>query len=193
MASFNITQIILRLLYTKGSVQINVLVYVDELIISSNNPATIKTFKAYLSDCLLMKDLGDLKYFLGLEATRSSPRLIFVPAQIYSQYYHRVFLLWAKLTDFPIEQNHKLVHASEALLTDPESYRHLIGCLVYFVVTKPDLAFSIHTLSQFMQQPRVEHWEAALRVVRYLKGTPGQGIFLCSDSELTLTGWRDFD
>lgn len=44
-----------------------------------------------------------------------------------------------------------------------------------------------------MQNPRQEHWEAAIRVVRYLKGSPGQGILLRSDSELSLTGWCDSD
>ena len=44
-----------------------------------------------------------------------------------------------------------------------------------------------------MQAPRTDHWDAALRVVRYLKGTPGQGILLCADSDLTLTGWCDSD
>ncbi|RVW73137.1 Retrovirus-related Pol polyprotein from transposon RE2 [Vitis vinifera] len=58
--------------YTKGNVQINVLVYVDDLIISGNDSAALKTFKAYLSDCFKMKDLGILKYFLGIEVARSS-------------------------------------------------------------------------------------------------------------------------
>ena len=44
-----------------------------------------------------------------------------------------------------------------------------------------------------MQEPRNEHWEAALRVVRYLKGTSGQGILLSADSDLSLQGWYDSD
>ncbi|RVW26563.1 putative mitochondrial protein [Vitis vinifera] len=44
-----------------------------------------------------------------------------------------------------------------------------------------------------MQEPRIEHWEAALRVVRYLKGTPGQGVLLRADSDLSLQGWCDSD
>ena len=44
-----------------------------------------------------------------------------------------------------------------------------------------------------MHEPRIEHWEAALRVVRYLKGTPGQGILLRADSDLSLQGWCDSD
>lgn len=53
--------------YTKGDIQINVLVYVDDLIISGNNSAAFRVFKHYLSTCFHMKDLGVLKYFLGIE------------------------------------------------------------------------------------------------------------------------------
>ncbi|XP_056683819.1 uncharacterized mitochondrial protein AtMg00810-like isoform X2 [Spinacia oleracea] len=78
-------------------------------------------------------------------------------------------------------------------MKEPEAYRRLVGRLVYLVVTLPDLAYSVYILSQFMQEPRVDHWDATLRVVRYLKGTPGQGILLRADSNLTLQGWCDSD
>ena len=58
--------------------QINVLIYVDDLIISGNNSATLRTFKTYLSDCFHMKDLGTLKYFLGIEVARSESGLFLV-------------------------------------------------------------------------------------------------------------------
>ena len=57
--------------YTKERIQINVLVYVDDLILSGNDSAAIQHFKFYLSTCFHMKDLGALKYFLGLEVARS--------------------------------------------------------------------------------------------------------------------------
>ena len=63
-----------------------------------------------------------------------------------------------------------------------------MGRLIYLAVTRPDLAYSVRMLSQFMQEPRQEHWEATLRVVRYLKGTLGQDILLPSDSDLSLEG-----
>ena len=57
---------------TKAHIQINILVYVENLIISGNDSTTLCTFKSYLSDCFKMKDLGPLKYFLGIEVARSS-------------------------------------------------------------------------------------------------------------------------
>ena len=62
-------------------------------------------------------------------------------------------MLGAKPSDSPIEQNHKLGLAIDALIDDPEVYRRLVGCLIYLVVTRPDLAYLVHILSQFMQAP----------------------------------------
>lgn len=55
----------------QGPIQLNVLVYVDDLIISGNDSSAISSFKAYLGKCFHMKDLGLLKYFLGIEVARS--------------------------------------------------------------------------------------------------------------------------
>ncbi|XP_021715985.1 uncharacterized protein LOC110683886 [Chenopodium quinoa] len=102
-------------------------------------------------------------------------------------------LLDAKPADFPMEQNHRLSLADGDLFDDVERYRRLIGRLIYLAVTRLDLAYSVHILSQFMQSPRVEHWDDALRVVRYLKKSPSQGILLRSNSALQLEGWCDLN
>ncbi|KAJ9561852.1 hypothetical protein OSB04_007012 [Centaurea solstitialis] len=179
--------------YSTGKVQLNVLVYVDDLIISENNSDAISLFKSYLSDCFKMKDLGPLKYFLGIEVARS-PSGVFLCQRKYTlDIVIEAGLLGAKPSACPIEQNHKLGLAEGAKMPDPEPYRRLVGRLIYLAVTRPDLAYSVHILSQFMQSPRLEHWEAAFRVVRYLKGTPGKGILLRANDDLALTGWCDSD
>lgn len=91
-------------------------------------------------------------------------------------------------SDSPIEPNHQLGLTTGALLEDPELYRRLVGRLIYLVVTRPDLAYSVHILSRFMHEPRQEHLDVTMRVVLYLKGTPGQGILLRVDSDLSLQG-----
>ncbi|XP_019100765.1 PREDICTED: uncharacterized protein LOC109132819 [Camelina sativa] len=102
-------------------------------------------------------------------------------------------LLGAQPVSHPIEQNHHLATATGALLPDLFRYRRLVGRLIYLGVTRPDLSYAIHLLSQFKHAPRVEHWEAARRVVCYLKSNPGQGILLCSGTDLRLTAWCDAD
>lgn len=97
-------------------------------------------------------------------------------------------LLGCKPVGSPIDQNHRLALANGRLLADPESYHRLVGRLIYLSATRPDLTYAIHILSQFMHSPREEHWLAALKTVKYLKGTLGQGIILSADPESHVTG-----
>lgn len=69
----------------------------------------------------------------------------------------------------------------------------MIGHLIYLTITRPDITFAVHTLSRFMQQPLKPYYDAALRVLRYLKNTPGQGILFSSKSFLQLRAYCDAD
>lgn len=60
-------------------------------------------------------------------------------------------------------------------------------------MTRPDFSYDIHMLSQFMDKPKVAHWEAAQRVVRYLKSSPGQGVLLRAKCNLRLRVYCDAD
>lgn len=104
-----------------------------------------------------MKDLGVLKYFLGVEVARG-PEGIFLCQRKYAlDIVLEVGLLGAKPVSVPLEQNHQLALATERLLDDPERYRRLVGRLIYLCFTWPELSCSVHVLAQFMHQPREEH------------------------------------
>lgn len=177
----------------KGSSEIYVLVYVDDLIIEGNDSRAISRFKTYLGECFHMKDLGSLKYFLGIEVARNQEGIFLCQRKYTLDIISEVGLLGAKPASFPIVQQHKLALSRSALMEEPERYRRLVGRLIYLLATRPDMTYAVHILSQFMQNPRMDHWDSALRVVRYLKGTPGQGILLRSDCDLRLRGWCDAD
>lgn len=76
-----------------------------------------------------------------------------------------------------MELNHKLV-AAKGPLANAHQYHRLVGRLIYLTHTRPELGYIVHILSSFMQKPLLPHGKAALRVVRYLKGCPGQGMEL---------------
>lgn len=140
-----------------------------------------------------MKDLGPLKYFLGIEVARSSDGFFLSQRKYILDIISEAGLLRAKPADTPLEQNHNLARADGPLYSDASQYRRLMGRLIYLAFTRPDLGYVVHVLAQFMHAPRQQHWEAALRVVRYLKGSPGQGIVLSSVCDLHSTAWCDSD
>ena len=94
-----------------------------------------------------------------------------------------------KPVDFSIEENHKLALATGRTLNDATRYRRLVGRLMYLTITRPDHA--VHILSQFMQSPKEEDVEAARRVLCYLKGSAGEGIFLSIRNNLQFYGFCD--
>jgi hypothetical protein len=76
---------------------------------------------------------------------------------------------------------------------DIPAYRRLIGRLIYLTNTRPDITFATQQLSQFLSSPTEKHFQAATRVLRYLKKSPGQGLFFPKDSSLMLSGFSDAD
>lgn len=97
--------------------------YVDDLIISGNNSTCIQHFKHYLSACFHMKDLGVLKYFLGVEVARNSEGIFLCQRKYALDIISETGLLGAKPTSFPLAPNHKLALDAGTLMADPERYR----------------------------------------------------------------------
>ncbi|GAA0141522.1 transmembrane signal receptor [Lithospermum erythrorhizon] len=176
-----------------GPLELYVLVYVDDLIVAGNDSLPVSAFKAYSGRCFHMKDLGVLKYFLCIEVARNSEGIFLSQHKYTLDIVVEAGLLGCKPAAFPMEQYHTLAFAKGAEVSDPEQYRRLVGRLIYLAFTHPDLAYSVHILAQFMHHPRLEHGEAALRVVRYLKGRPEQGILLPSAGDVFLTSWCNSD
>ncbi|CAA7024972.1 unnamed protein product [Microthlaspi erraticum] len=108
--------------YVKGDVCLRVLVYVDDLIISGNSPTAIQTFKEYLSTCFHMKNLGPVKYFLGIEVARSPTGIYLCQRKYATDIVEEMGLLGCRPAGSPIDQNHKLALADGELLGDPETY-----------------------------------------------------------------------
>lgn len=143
-----------------------VLVYVDDVIIDGDDHASIEWLKRYLHSSFHIKDLGHLKYFLGIEVAHSPEGLFLTQRKYTLDILNETGMIGAKPCGFPMEQNHKLSADMGELLDDPGAYRRLVGCLIYLTITRPDITYSVHVLSQFMQNPRKGHLEAAYQILR---------------------------
>ena len=93
----------------------------------------------------------------------------------------------------PLPLSCKLMPDDGSLLPDPTLYRAIIGKLNFLTHTRPDLSYTVQTLSQFMQAPRDSHLHALHHVLRYVNGTAGQGILLQGSDHLTIQAYSDSD
>jgi len=168
------------------------LIYVDDILITGNDLARIAATKQFLHNHFRLKDLGILKYFLGIEVS-ASKKGIFISQRKYAlEIIADAGLLGAAPINTPMERGLKLSNKG-TLLKEPNRYRRLIGRLIYLTVSRPDITYAIHVLSRFMHQPRKDHMEATLRVVHYLKKAPGQGLFFSLNSDFRLRAYCDSD
>ncbi|XP_013594420.1 PREDICTED: uncharacterized mitochondrial protein AtMg00810-like [Brassica oleracea var. oleracea] len=92
-----------------------------------------------------------------------------------------------------MEPNQKLSKENGVLLEDVKQYRKLVGKLQYFTNTRPDIAYAVSKLAQFSCAPTDVHLKAVHKVLRYLKGTIGQGVFYGVEDNFDLRGFSDSD
>uniref|UniRef100_A0A2N9HBC0 Integrase catalytic domain-containing protein n=1 Tax=Fagus sylvatica TaxID=28930 RepID=A0A2N9HBC0_FAGSY len=169
------------------------LLYVDDMIITGDDVQGIQDLKRFLGQHFEMKDLGPLSYFLGLEVSSSSDGYYLTQAKYTSDLISRAGITDSKIVDTPIEYNNRLNTHDGEPLPDATLYRQLVGSLVYLTVTRPDISYAVHIVSQFMAAPRSLHYAAVLRILRYLKGTLFHGLHFSSQSSLTLQAYSDAD
>lgn len=77
-----------------------------------------------------------------------------------------------------MEQSARLSSNNGDGLPNPSLYRRLIGKIFYLTLTRLDISYSVHKLSQFMSAPKMPHLQVAYKILKYLKKTLGQGLFL---------------
>ena len=97
-----------------------------------------------------MKDLGPLNYFLGLEVSSFVDGYYLNQDKCTSDLISQASIIDSKIVDTPIEYNYRLNSHDGEPLSDATLYRHLIGSLIYLTVTRPDISYAIHVVSQFM-------------------------------------------
>ena len=98
-----------------------------------------------------------------------------------------------KAVSTPLNPAEKLSLNLGKPLSDPSQYRTVVGSLEYLSFTRPDIAYAVNKLSQYMHSPTDAHWTAIKRVLRYLAGTMSHGILLHRNNPLSLHAYSDAD
>ena len=155
------------------------------MITTGDDMQGIQDLKHFLVRQFEMKDLGPLNYFLALEVSSSVDGYYLTQAKYTSDMISRASIINSKIVDTPIEYNCRLNSHDGESLSDANLYKQLVGSLIYLTVTRPDISYAVHVVSQFMVAPRSPHY-AIVRILRYLKGTIFDGLHFSFYSSLTL-------
>ena len=176
---------------TQGCIYL--IVYVDDIVITGSDQQGILQLKQHLSHQFQTKDLGKLRYFLGIEVAQSKDGLVISQRKYAMDILEETGLLNAKPVDTPMDPNVKLLPNHGEPFLDSGRYRRLVGKLNYLTVTRPDISFAVSVVSQFLNSPCQEHWDAVIRILKYIKGAPGKGLIYENRGHTQIVGYSDAD
>ncbi|XP_034707553.1 uncharacterized mitochondrial protein AtMg00810-like [Vitis riparia] len=182
-------------LYVKGTDAnlIVVSVYVDDLLVTGSNEKLVEEFKVEMLEVFEMTDLGLMSYFLGMEVKQDHDGVFISQKKYAKEILNKFHMEDCKRTSTPMNQKEKFSKDDGAEKVDESQYRSLIGCLMYLTATKPDIMFSVSLLSRFMHCASEVHFQAAKRIVRYIKATTNYGIKYSCYQNFKLHGYSDSD
>lgn len=178
-------------------------VHVDDFASIANPPSENKRFKEEMKSIWTISDLGEAKFVVGISIARN--RLTNTVQLSQTALIDKIIKIFGQTDAHPVstpmEPGLKLRRPNMSAMPwqDKENlsklpYRSLVGCLIYLTVgTRPDIAYAVQQLSQFLDNYSYAHWNAAIRVVRYLKGTRDLKLTLGGNPNVKLIGFTDSD
>jgi hypothetical protein len=185
-------------LFVKNGVRGKILIvslYVDDLIYTGNDLKMIEEFKESMKGRFAMTDLGKMRYFLGVEVSQNEKGIFIFQHKYASEILSRFGMKECNKVCSPIVPGCKLVKDENGKASDSTTYKQMVGCLMYLLATRPDIAFSVCLVARYMERPTEIHVAAVKRIMRYLKGSLSFGIWYRSGDvdDLQMIGWTDSD
>ncbi|KAH9741041.1 retrovirus-related pol polyprotein from transposon RE2 [Citrus sinensis] len=169
------------------------LIYVDDILITGSNSLLVEKVIHQLGAEFALKDLGEFNYFLGLDVTPNVDGLHLSQTKYIGDLLKKAQMVNCKGCSTPMSSTEKLVKDKGEVFENPSLYRSLVGSLQYVTLTRPEIAFTVNKLSQYLSNPSVLHWQACKRVLRYLQYTADHGLQFYSSGSLSLTAFSDAD
>lgn len=161
------------------------------MIIAGDADDLIKGIKRLMAQVFEMKDLECLHYCLGLEVCRDTGQNFLTQGKYARNLLEMFGMDQCRSATTPLQQNLKLCSDDGTKEVDATMYRQSVGSVIYLTTTRPELAYFVSVLSQFMSKPLESHWVAAKSVLRYLCGTINHGILYTDASYIILVGFSD--
>ncbi|GJZ61679.1 copia protein [Tanacetum coccineum] len=179
--------------YRKGRDLAYLLLYVDDIILTTSSDALRHSLIDFLAQEFAMKDLGPLNYFLGIAVKRHQHGLFLSQSQYASDILERAGMSSCKSSSTPVDTKAKLSANSGNPYSDPTHYRSLAGALQYLTFTRPDISYVVQQTCLHMHDPREEHMTALKRILRYVQGTLHYGLHLYKSPSSALVSYTDTD
>jgi hypothetical protein len=179
-------------LYRQGITVIYLLLYVDDIIVTGNTPSAIQSLLHQLGTEFDIKDLGQLKYFLGLQIEYRSSGFFVHQHKYAFDLLAKFNMSTCKPCPTPFVSLSRLCKDEGTPLQDPTPFRSMVGGLQYLTFTRPDLSFVINHICQFMHRPTDQHLIVAKRILRYVQGSLSHGLSF-QPGPLQLTAFADSD
>ncbi len=173
------------------------LVYVDDclLITSKDNKSSLLNLKSQLASIFDIHDMGEAKFFLGMEIERNREKgtLVLSQRRFTEELLNKYSMIESKGKSVPMSTALKLQRDGEALDTEHYRYSEIIGSLLYLsVCTRPDIAYAVGALARYTQHPTKQHWQTTMALLKYLCSTREMGIVYGS-KEMDMVGYCDAD
>ncbi|XP_025653420.1 uncharacterized mitochondrial protein AtMg00810-like [Arachis hypogaea] len=165
----------------------------DDLILTGDDMLDIDHIMAKLHEAFKIKDIGSLKFFLGLEIARSSKGVVVNQRKYVLDFLEEYGMTNCKPATTPMDYTTKLSKTSAPAYNDVSFYRRLIGILVYLTTTRPYISFAVGKLSHCLDCSTTNHFQYAIRVLKYLKHAPTIGLVFSSSLDLVPSGYSDSD
>jgi hypothetical protein len=180
-------------IHSSGPELILFLIYVNDIIITGTNSISITRLINTLQGDFALKELGPLHFFLGVEAHKVDSSMYLSQRRYITDLLRKTNMHEAKPVSSPMASSIVLSQHTGTSLSDPSSYRSVVGSLQYLSLTRPDISFAVNKVCQFMANPTEDHWSAVKRILRYLKHTIHHYIFLHRDTNFNIQAFSDAD
>lgn len=176
----------------EGKISI-LIVYVDDTILTGDDMVEMDRLKKSLASEFEIKDLGSLRYFLGMEVARSRKGIVVSQWKYILDLLKETRMSGCRPSETSMDPNVKLWEKGKGAIVDMGRYQRLVGKLIYLSHTRPNIAFAVSMVSQFMHASYEEHLEAVYWILRYLKATSGKGIYFKKSDQRSIEVFTDAD